>query len=65
MKIVIDTDERYPDYSYCECEVPWAVEVPAETVQRWRGAQERYAAVQEEMAAVLLQNTAKWKESNS
>jgi hypothetical protein len=53
MKIIIDTDERYPDY-YWEIATEKntmypSFEVPIDTLEKWKKAIDNYNLVQNEM----------------
>ena len=53
MEVFIDDDERYPWFSLAECGYGKPVDVPPETVERWRTIESQWERMQEEMADAI------------
>lgn len=49
MRVVILEGEQYPFYSIKEDSGKWSIEVPTETVERWKRVMDEFWKVQDEM----------------
>lgn len=58
MKIVIDEDELYPDYTLLEYQpdAPHAVDVPEDLVARYNAAQAEYMRLRAEISAIVIRS---------